>query len=89
MLVGNQAAEEAETAAALIGTVAIVLEDLRPAFPPRLEAEEARLSRLLIAQEVVEGLRGKLRRLVERGRLAQDEPGLFALTEQVHRQIAQ
>ncbi|MFC5830644.1 hypothetical protein [Nonomuraea insulae] len=36
----------------------------------------------------VEGLRGKLRRLVERGWLAQEEPGLFALTEQVHRQIA-
>ncbi|MFI6740326.1 hypothetical protein ACIBI9_46010 [Nonomuraea sp. NPDC050451] len=37
----------------------------------------------------VEGLRGKLRRLVERGWLTQDEPGLFALTEQVHRQVAQ
>ncbi|GAA1699665.1 hypothetical protein GCM10009733_111940 [Nonomuraea maheshkhaliensis] len=36
----------------------------------------------------VEGLRGKLRRLVERGWLAQDEPGLFALTEPVARQIA-
>ncbi|MEV0386855.1 hypothetical protein [Nonomuraea sp. NPDC050643] len=36
----------------------------------------------------VEGLRGKLRRLVERGWLRQEEPGLFALAEQVHRQIA-
>ncbi|MGW0811310.1 hypothetical protein [Nonomuraea sp. NPDC002799] len=36
----------------------------------------------------VEGLRGKLRRLVERGWLAQDEPGLFALTESIARQIA-
>ncbi|SEH03954.1 hypothetical protein SAMN05444920_14924 [Nonomuraea solani] len=35
----------------------------------------------------VEGLRGKLRRLVERGWLRQDEPGLFALTEPVARQI--
>ncbi|MFG6195838.1 hypothetical protein [Nonomuraea sp. JJY05] len=38
---------------------------------------------------VVEGLRGKLTRLVERGRLTQDEPGLFALTEQARRRISQ
>lgn len=37
----------------------------------------------------VEGLRGKLRRLVERGWLTQDEPGLFALTEPVRLQITQ
>ncbi|WP_327588203.1 hypothetical protein OHA25_15175 [Nonomuraea sp. NBC_00507] len=36
----------------------------------------------------VESLRGKLKRLVERGWLTQDEPGMFALTEQVHQQIA-
>jgi hypothetical protein len=36
----------------------------------------------------VESLRGKLKRLVERGWLTQDEPGMFALTEEVRRQIA-
>lgn len=35
----------------------------------------------------VEGLRGKLKRLVERGWLTEDEPGMFALAEPVGQQI--
>lgn len=35
----------------------------------------------------VEGLRGKLKRLVERGWLTENEPGMFALAEPVRRQI--
>jgi hypothetical protein len=35
----------------------------------------------------VEGLRGKLKRLTERGWLTEDEPGMFALVEHVRRQI--
>jgi hypothetical protein len=37
----------------------------------------------------VEGLRGKLKRLVERGWLAEPGPGEFTLAEQVRRQITQ
>jgi hypothetical protein len=35
----------------------------------------------------VEGLRGKLKRLRQRGWLTEDEPGMFALVEQVREQI--
>lgn len=35
----------------------------------------------------VEGLRGKLKRLRQRGWLTEDEPGMFALVEQVRQQI--
>jgi hypothetical protein len=35
----------------------------------------------------VEGLRGKLKRLTERGWLTEEEPGMFALAEQVRRHI--
>ncbi|PRX42178.1 hypothetical protein B0I32_1704 [Nonomuraea fuscirosea] len=36
----------------------------------------------------VESLRSKLKRLVERGWLAEGDPGMFTLTEQVRRQMA-
>ncbi|MCO6003582.1 hypothetical protein NE236_01170 [Actinoallomurus purpureus] len=36
----------------------------------------------------VEGLRSKLKRLVERGWLSEDSPGLFAVSERVAGQIA-
>ncbi|MFI6515449.1 hypothetical protein ACIBF1_07825 [Spirillospora sp. NPDC050679] len=35
----------------------------------------------------VEGLRGKLKRLTERGWLAEDEPGMFTLVEDVRQQL--
>ncbi|WP_345006516.1 hypothetical protein [Streptosporangium album] len=35
----------------------------------------------------VEGLRSKLKRMVERGRLSEDAPGLFSVTEQVAAQL--
>jgi hypothetical protein len=52
VLVGNQAAAEAETAAALIGAVVIVLEDLRPALPTRrgLQMQRYRDVRLIPPQ---------------------------------------
>ncbi|XVQ07282.1 hypothetical protein ACQP1W_32315 [Spirillospora sp. CA-255316] len=66
----------------------------------RLEAEEHWLSQLEITQETmskilgeaaqiakVEGLRGKLKRLTERGWLTEGDPGMFALVEPVRRQV--
>src|SRR5229473_68330 len=46
----------------------------------RLAGVEERLSRLVITRAKVEGLRSKLKRLAERGWLAEDAgPGLFTL----------